>query len=554
MTNSPTTATPFKTDSDNRPRLYLFSARSRNLIEAFSGRLSQWYSAQSVASQIEELTTPAEMALTSSVVLADFGGDPVREFGESDLLTIGRIQARLPQAVLALITPPTSPRMRQLIQRSGVRHVYSEPIDWEVVAAHLREIAARLTEREGASQRDLSTLMEICLAMGSMLELDPLLEKILDLMIADLMAHQASILLFDRDTDRLQMLAARGLPEEITKKGYIPRKGSIAEWVIDNDQPLLLHERVDDTRFSAIGDRHALVSSMCIPLRARGMVQGTINLNRLTPAPRFRQQDLRTATILAAQAAISIENARLYEANLQAARLATVGQTVAGVAHSMKSIVTSLRGGISICEKAREMRDWDLTDKGWGLVKRNFQRLSAMALDMLDYSKREREPVRSRFEIEPVIVEAINTVASRAQTKNAVLAHSVTPKGLLLSADPEQIFRALLNLVENAVDALDNEGRVEVRARQVAANSGEMIPISLDDSQGALFIDIEDTGSGIAPEDLDKVFAPFYSTKGSKGTGLGLAVTNKTFQEHGGRMLVESTVGKGTKFTVVLPN
>ena len=540
--------------SDPRPKLYILSSRGRSLVDAFQGRLADWYSGQTLAAQIEELSTPVDGPMTPCVVVVDCRSESNGQFDESDLLNIGHIQARLPQAIPVLLTPALNARLRRLIQRASVRHLYDEPIDWKVLGGHLREIARRLTERDGGPQGQMTGLMEICLAMGSTLELAPLLDKILDLMISDLMAHQGSILLLDRETDRLQMLASRGLPGEITRKGYIPRKGSIAEWVIENDQPLLLHDQVRDSRFSPLSDRRTIASSMCIPLRARGAVQGTINLNRVAPASRFRDEDLRTATILAAQAAISIENARLYEANLQAERLSTIGQTVAAVSHGMKSIVTCLRGGISICDQAHETRDWELMDKGWGLVKRNFQRLSAMALEMLDYSKSGREPIRVEFPLPPLIQEVLATVGARAAALNIRLSHSLADPSQTLCADREQIFRAVLNLTENALDAVERDGTVHIFVRQAAPGSGQPIPIALGKAPSAVFIEITDSGPGISPEDQKRIFTPFFSTKGSKGTGLGLAVTHKTVLEHGGKILIESQLGQGAKFIVVLPN
>jgi signal transduction histidine kinase len=543
-----------ETQGDVPPRLYVVSTNGQGVLDNLSPSLLSWFSSHELAEQIDEVSAPVDSPLSPSVVLADFRADPAREFSDADLLSIGRIGARLPHAVVAVLTPELNPRVQRLIQQGGINHLYPEPIDWEILGGHLRNIAQRLAKRAGESTFAESGLLEVCLAIGSTLELEALLSKILDLMLSTLIADQGSILLFDRETDRLQMLASRGLPEDITRKGYIPRKGSIAEWVIDNNEPLLLAEQVQDSRFQAMGDHRAIVSSMCIPLRARGDVQGTINLNRLAPGTRFTENDLSTATIFAAQAAVSIENARLYESNLQAERLATVGQTVAGVSHSMRSIVTSLRGGISICEEARGRRDWDLLDKGWGLLQRNYRRLSSMALEMLDYSKSKREPVKTVFEIEPVIREVFATASSRLGDKEIVFSDGVDPEAAEINADQDQIFRAILNLIENAVDAIEKSGTVNVSVtRRTAEAPGESIPIVLGPSKAAILIEVEDSGPGVEPEKLKQIFTPFYTTKGSKGTGLGLAATEKAIQEHLGKILVESEPGKGTRFTIILP-
>ncbi|OPZ21870.1 MAG: Sporulation kinase A [candidate division BRC1 bacterium ADurb.BinA364] len=557
MTTSTTESDSCAGASSRRPRLRLLSADSAALGGRLREALAGWFAGIDCASAADELAYSAGTPLEPCVVVADFrGGWGGGDFGDEELRLLGRVQARLPEASVVLLAPPLSQRVQRLVQQSGVRHLFNEPIDWEILAGHLREIAQRIAEAGGESRQRDAGLLEICQAMGSTLDQDSLLDKILRLMISDLMAHQGSILLFDRETDQLRMIASRGLPEEVARLGYMPRKGSIAEWVIDHDEPLLLHEKVreGETRFSSVAAARQIASSMCVPLRAKGAVQGTININRLAPSPHFTKDDLDRATILATQAAISIENSRLYEANLQAERLATVGQTVAGISHSMKSIVTSLRGGISICEQAQKMRNWDLLDKGWGLVQRNFQRISTMAMEMLEFSKYQREPIKKRFSLEPLAVEVFATASARAADKKIALSHAIGADAKTIEADQDQIFQGMLNLVENAIDAIPAEGAIRVSSRRVAAGGEERIPIALGERGGAVFIEIADNGPGIDPENQKKIFEPFFSTKGSKGTGLGLAVTNKMIQEHGGRIVLESAVGQGTKFTIVLPD
>ena len=129
-----------------------------------------------------------------------------------------------------------------------------------------------------AAARFSASLLEICQAIGSSLELRAILDTILGLCMAEMRAQEGSILLLNENDDRLEMLAACGLPEEIISKGYIPRKGSIAEWVIEKDRPLILNESPKSERdtqgdhFEALDNRRQIVSSMCVPLRARGRV------------------------------------------------------------------------------------------------------------------------------------------------------------------------------------------------------------------------------------------------------------------------------------------
>ncbi|MBI3735024.1 GAF domain-containing protein, partial [Candidatus Sumerlaeota bacterium] len=210
-----------------------------------------------------------------------------------------------------------------------------------------------------------SALVSICNAMVSNLDLKSVLETILSVTLAEMRAQEGSVLLFNESQDRLEMLAALGLPEEIARRGYIPRKGSIAEWVIENDKPTIINGDVQSKNFSAAGRGRFIVSAMCVPLRASGKVIGTINLNRTDPeAGVFQKRDTDAMVILGSQAAVSIENSRLHEAIMRGERLAAIGQTVAGISHCMKNLLTSLKGGLSICEMGIEKQDWKLESQG----------------------------------------------------------------------------------------------------------------------------------------------------------------------------------------------
>lgn len=412
------------------------------------------------------------------------------------------------------------------------------------------------SRRADSSQSHPSrSLFRICTAMTSTLELGKLLDLILRLTMEELHAQQGSILLFDESSDQLKMLAARGMPREITERGYIPRKGSIAEWVIEHNEPLLLKDVENDPRFTSIAKGRRIHSSMCVPLRAKGRVIGTINITR-THREEFTQRDLETLVILATQAAVSIENARLYEKSLEAERMATIGRTVAAISHCTKNMLMGLKGGAAIIEMGCEQKNWDLVRQGWDMVKRNTDRIALMVLDMLEYSK-ERSPARSVIETSRLFEDVISGVSYLAQQLGIRLAYRVENGCEAIYADYDQLYRALLNLATNAVDAVREsgieDGVVELKAECVGGDS-PVVRRCMPRAQGRFYLlHVRDNGPGIPPEDLASIFEPFFSRKGSKGTGLGLAVTRKIAREHGGDVTVESQLGRGTVFSLVLP-
>jgi signal transduction histidine kinase len=160
---------------------------------------------------------------------------------------------------------------------------------------------------------------------------------------------------------------------------------------------------------------------------------------------------------------------------------------------------------------------------------------------MLTFSK-EREPVPEASDLNDVAGDVAELMKTRAEDEGVKLHWEPAPTMPTLMFDPEAMHRAILNVVTNAVDAChDSEaGRVTISTRY-------------DDKERMARVRVEDNGSGIEKDDLEKIFSVFVSRKGGRGTGLGLPVSQKILQEHGGSVRVESQVGQGSCFTIEFP-
>jgi len=243
--------------------------------------------------------------------------------------------------------------------------------------------------------------------------------------------------------------------------------------------------------------------------------------------------------------------------------MAAIGQTVSGISHCVKNMLTGLKGGLSLAEMGAQQQNPEIVGQGLGMLSRAVNRVSLLVLDMLDYSK-ERKPMRRPCDVGTLMEDARGAVAYDAQRRGVAVEIDAPPTRRPVHIDGDQVFRCLLNLVTNAMDAVDEgDGRVTMRARILPPGHEDLSAEGLEGKRdgegeeegsfGAVVFEVSDNGCGIETEKLDEIFEPFFSTKGSKGTGIGLAVTRKITAEHGGRVEVESERGKGTTFRLLIP-
>jgi PAS domain S-box-containing protein len=232
---------------------------------------------------------------------------------------------------------------------------------------------------------------------------------------------------------------------------------------------------------------------------------------------------------------------RVQHEKLEAERLAAVGQTVSGLAHGIKNIITGLEGGMYVMRTGLRKGRQDRIDSGWEMLERNVERISSLAKNLLSFSKGHTPDVQLVHPGDLVrdVSELYREAASRIGISiEAVIADAIAPAPL----DAEEIHGSLANLVSNAIDACQmsdrKTGRVEIRVYE----DGE-----------ALIFEVTDDGVGMDVEVKRKIFTTFFTTKGSSGTGLGLLLLRKVAQEHGGKVFVDTALGSGTSFRIVLP-
>jgi len=232
---------------------------------------------------------------------------------------------------------------------------------------------------------------------------------------------------------------------------------------------------------------------------------------------------------------------RLEKELIQSARLAAMGQAMAGVAHGVKNILHGMKLGAFLVDKGLKDNKLELLSKGWGLVGRNINRISRLTLDMLSYA-RSGPPTRQSCSVNQIAEEVCELMEGKARERRVTLIRDLDSSVPPMTVDPEGIHTCLLNLVTNAIEAFPETG-----------GGGEIIVGSRRQGDADIRLQVVDTGRGMTKELQEQIFQQFYSTKGSRGTGLGLAITQKIVHEHGGTIRVESEPGKGSCFTILLP-
>lgn len=229
---------------------------------------------------------------------------------------------------------------------------------------------------------------------------------------------------------------------------------------------------------------------------------------------------------------------------LETERLAAIGQTVGGLAHAIKNIAGGLTGGAFVLEKGIDLHNEKYLHEGWDMVKGNLARIKGMALDLLSYTK-ERDPDYQLLDPNSLAQEIADLMLPRARENDVSLEVESDESLLQVWLDPEGIHRCLLNLVTNAIDACINI--------DITQGQGRVLLRTLKTEGWAVEFQVVDNGCGMDEETKEKIFRRFFSTKGSRGTGLGLMITKKIIDEHEGAIEFDSEKGKGTRFIIRLP-
>lgn len=398
----------------------------------------------------------------------------------------------------------------------------------------------------------LSVMYETTQAVSHILDLDQLLDRILELIFNSIPADHGCVMLRNPDSGEFDPKAVR-FRDGVSRQDKMTVSRTIMEWVLNHKQGVLISDAARDTRFATGNSitKFNIREVICVPMKGRHETHGVLFLDTVAkkivadgkeevPAT-LAEEHLSLAIAIAHQAALAVEETRYHQAMVQGERLAAVGQTIAALSHHIKNIMQGILFGSDMVRSGMSDKDDELLEKGWRLVEKNQGKIHDLVMDMLSFSK-DRDPLIESTDLNKVAEDVIEVVRGRAEDKGVRLDVRLSPTLPAVPADPDGVHKGLLNILTNALDAVEDREDPYVGVQTLLEPNGQWARIV-----------VLDHGPGIPPEKLADIFKPFVSTKGARGTGLGLPVSRKIFREHGGDVVAESKVGKGSKFILRLP-
>jgi signal transduction histidine kinase len=420
---------------------------------------------------------------------------------------------------------------------------------------------------------DLGVLYRIGQAIGDTLDVEPLVARILETLLYEIpLIGRASVYLTDGDGGALRCAGVRTRGNRAGREPAFSR--TMARRVISNRQAVLTFDALQDPRFRQ-GDSilsQGIRAAMCAPLMSREKAIGVIYVDAVDAANRFEEDDLKLVAAIGQQAAVAIENAQLYqqlaqeksalqEAHLalqaaqeklvHSAKMAVVGQMASGIVHDLKNPLAILQLTHhllhNLCRRAATLPEFlqrmaELVDDlGSGLTQ------CKEVVDSLLEFARPSQLTMSEVAISDLVAETVRFLRHKTGEVGVRVEMQLDPSMPTVRCDAGRIKQVLVNIVLNAVQALDKTPKtVEITT---GVNAGWPSPMA--------FIRVQDNGKGMTPEQRRRIFDPFFTTKepshDAGGIGLGMSISARLVESHGGRIDVSSRLGHGSTVTVLLP-
>ncbi len=387
---------------------------------------------------------------------------------------------------------------------------------------------------------ELVAMQRMSNTVSTSAEPDQIVSALMDLTRQVIPVLESDIFLFDTKTENLVSLAGRP-SDRLRHEAEHQLEAGIVDWVIAEKKTVVIPDL--EHMVSNTSSRNFVI----VPLILRSEGIGIYIIHTEKAQQEFSNQDIQLLSVLANQAAVGVEHWRtlrqLLLANeeiksshaqmIQAAKLAAIGELAAGIAHEIKNPLSILLLHLDLAQAGKPLPNW------MEMFSAQVKRLSDITLRLMNFARSATEDVTLiPLALPRVIEDAVAIVRHEFRGSQIEIDLRCGEDLPPVKGNANYLQQVFLNLLINARDAMTSGGRITI----AAASAGSSVRITFGD-----------TGPGIPPEIRDKVFKPFFTTKGEKGTGLGLAICSKIIAQHGGAMTVKSETGVGTTFTMTIP-
>jgi len=456
---------------------------------------------------------------------------------EGDEITIGHTTMRV--SGLPSRPPSDTTFLRMTDQKSSVvMSMHHEEAD--VLAGKTTSGSTEEMLRENAILREICGISQLVTAET---DSDAVLVSVMDRLNDSLNVDTTCILSRTGDEDNLEIVAKSS---RMTEDAAIHVSKTIVNEAVKKGTAILSADPLSDDRFSPSQSIvvQAISSALCCPMKVGNQFRCVLWIDRRRRKEVFNAMDLRLAASVANILGLFLQKREYERESIKRARLAAIGEVIAGLAHYIKNVVTGFKLSIDALKSALKEKRMDYVQTFANSISRQEGRISDLMLNMLSYAK-EREPIRARVDVANVVASVADPYRTEFEKEGISFEVERHPDAPDVFVEEMSLHRVFLNLLTNShasVNAKRDGDEKVIRTTIRPAVGGETTDISF-----------YDTGCGIPRDKLEKIFEAFYSTKGSGGTGLGLAVVHKIINEHGGALNVDSEEGKWTEFKITLP-
>lgn len=412
---------------------------------------------------------------------------------------------------------------------------------WAVLA--VRDVTGRKREEEAlrARARQQALVAELGRRALTGIDLAELMDEAVTVVAADLGVEYANLLELLPDGAAVFRAGVGWRAGVVGGTTVELRAGTPAGQVVLDQAPVRIADLRTDGRFPApsVARDHGVVSSLSVPLYGQAQPLGVLGAHAPRPRP-FSDADVNFVQAVANVVATAMERhrdeERLRERQMgRAEQMAAIGQVAAGVAHELRNPLTSVKGLVQV--NLREAAARGLPAEDLAVIEHEVRRMERTLQTFLDFARPPR-PDRRRLDLAAVADRVFALVGGRARKQQVALRFPRPDGSVWVDGDEDQLQQLLLNLVLNALDAMPRGGAVEIDLRPPRDGHAELL--------------VRDTGPGVAPHILPEVFETFISSK-ETGIGLGLPVSKRIAEDHGGSLSAYNLPGGGACFALRLP-